>query len=381
MNRPKYDHVKEHEIIGIYPGAPSVEVGALKGFPDAPKFFRPIERRENFKMFFQDKTPYWQPTCGWLFCDVHPFRPRQQPDNFANRQPLDGGPAIDYKATGNTIKGWFDLDYQWEDTAGGSTVKPGLIKVPDINKWEEFISMPNLDDLDWNGVEKDNKVYLDHDKAIQLGIQFGMWERLMNIMGVSDAAMALIDEDQQDGVHRFFDRLADLYVDYIQRMYNIVRIDSVFFHDDWGTHTGPFFSLDTCLEMIVPYTKRVIDACHKLDIIVEHHCCGKADLLVPAMIEEGSDFWLPQPSLHDLDAMIEKYNGSYTFALGSPLLTADMSEEHVRKMAKEWFEKYKDKKVLLTANIDPNDEMDFMNFLIFDDAVYELSRLYYQDAE
>lgn len=381
MSRPQYDVAKEHEVIGMYPGAPSLEVGPIRGLPELPRFYRPIERRENFKMFFQGKTPYWQPTCGWILCDTQPFRPRQCPDNFSNRQAIDGGPLIDYKPLGHILKAWFDLDFQWEENVGGATVKPGLIKVPDINKWEDYISMPNLDEFDWEGVKSDNKAYVDHDKVIQLGIQSGMWERLMNIMGVSEAAMALIDEDEQDGVHRFFDRLADFYVEYIQRMHGTVHIDSIFFHDDWGTQNGPFFSLETCLEMIVPYTKRVIDACHELSLTFEHHCCGKADKLVPAMIEEGSDFWMPQPSLHDLDALIEKYEGLYIFALGSPILTSDMSEEQVREMAREWFEKYKDKKVLLSMNVDPNDEMDFTKYPIFDDEIYELSRLYYQDAE
>jgi hypothetical protein len=37
------------------------------------------------------------------------------------------------------------------------------------------------------------------------------------------AALALIDEDQKDGVHRLFDRLADFYDDMIGRFSEILR--------------------------------------------------------------------------------------------------------------------------------------------------------------
>lgn len=383
MSRPKYDPVKEHEVIGLYPGIKGFVIGfAPNGISESPRVYRPIEPRENFKMLFRGETPYWIPESGWFFCDVHEFRPRQHPDNLANHQLLDGGDKVDFAAMGKIIKGWFDLEYQWEELSSGATVRPGLIKVPDISKWEDYISMPNLDDMDWEAIAKDNETYLNVDKANQLGIQFGFWERLMNIMGVAEAAMALIDEDQQDGVHRFFDKLADLYIDYIKRMCACCRIDSVFMHDDWGHQTGPFFSLAVCREMIVPYMKRVIDTCHELGLVFEHHSCGKAETLLPAMIEQGDDLWFPQPTLNDVDGLLEKYkNEPIALAVVNPVLTSDLSEEEVRNLAREWVNKYKGKRALLTQNIYFPELSDPSKYPIFKDAVYEYSRIAYQDAD
>lgn len=382
LSRKKFDPVKEREIIGMYPPAESVELAGMIGIPSFPRFYRPIERRENFKMLFRGETPYWIPTCGWFGADTVMFRPRQHLDNYANHQCFDGGERIDYRKVGNILTGWFDCELQWEEKIFGATVKPGPAKIPDINNWENYVSMPNLDDIDWKSIEQDNKEYLEGDRLIQLGIQLGMWERLMNLMGVAEAAMALVDEDQQEGVHRFFDQLSDVYVDYIQRMKNILNIESVFFHDDWGTSTGPFFSLETCREMIVPYIKRVTDACHDLGIIFEHHCCGKAERLIPAMIEQGDDYWYPQPSLNDIDAMIERYkDSSMTFAVASPVLTSEMTENEIRVLAQDWFEKYKDKGILLTANIDPIADIDMSKYPIFEDAIYEMSRIEFQEIE
>lgn len=382
MKRESYDPAKEHELIGMYPAIPSVEATGIHGLPATPQFYRPIERRENMKMLFRGETPYWIPVCGVFGSDLIMFRPRQNPDNFANHQAFDGGEIIDYTTVPKIVKGWFDLDYKWEENIAGATVKPGPAKVPDITRWEEYITMPNLDLIDWNAIVENNKDYLAGDRLIQLGIQFGMWERLMNLMGVSEAAIALIDEDQQDGVHRFFDQLSDFYIDYIRRLNNAVHLESVFLHDDWGTSTGPFFSLDTCREMIVPYIKKVVDECHRLGLIFEHHSCGNAEKLVPAMIEEGDDFWCPQPTLNNIDDMIEKYKDSHmTFGVASPVIRKETSDEEIREMAKAWVEKYKDKNILLTMNADPIAENDMSKYPIFADAVYEYSRIAYQDVE
>ncbi|MDK2904794.1 MAG: uroporphyrinogen decarboxylase [Eubacteriaceae bacterium] len=382
MKREPFDPVKEREVIGMYPSVDSVELAGMIGIPPFPRMYRPIERRENFKMLFRGERPYWIPVCGWFGADTNMFRPRQQADNYANHQAFDGGERIDYRKLGNVLVGWFDIELQWEEKVCGATAKPGVTKIPDINYWEDYVSMPDLDQMDWKAIENDNTEYLAGDRIIQLGIQLGFWERLMNLMGVAEAAVALVDEDQQDGVHRFFDQLADVYVDYIRRMKKIINVESVFFHDDWGTSTGPFFSLDTCREMIVPYMKRVTDCCHELGIIFEHHCCGKAEKLIPAMIEEGDDYWYPQPSLNNVDAMIETYKEQpITFAVASPVMTSDMSDDTIRKMAQAWFEKYKDKGILLTMNIDAIAENDPSKYPLFEDTIYELSRIAYQDAE
>ncbi len=116
---------------------------------------------------------------------------------------------------------------------------------------QEYI--PDLDALDWDRCENNNKDYLDTPQHNQLGILCGFWERLMSLMDVEGAAVALIDEDQSEGLHRFFDQYADFLIDYITRMKKICDIDGVLIHDDWGHQNGAFFSLDTAMEMFVPY--------------------------------------------------------------------------------------------------------------------------------
>lgn len=387
--RERYNAQKEHEIIGQYPCIKGFESDRAKQpdgrfyIPESPQYYRPIPTYQNFKMLFQGKTPYWMPNNGWVNCDVNEFRPRQHPDNVANHQCLDGGDYVDFKSMPLVQRGWFDLPLEWEPKCMGASVRPGNPILTDMNDWKSVLHFPNLDDINWDEMEEMNRLYLASDKVNQLGIQLGLWERMMCLMDVSNAAIALIDEDQEDAVHAFLDKLSDLYCDYIKRVSKIGRIDSVMFHDDWGTNKAPFFSLKTAEKIFVPPLKKIVDCCHELDIIFEHHCCGNAEALVPAMVKTGSDYWCPQAEINNVDRIIDTYKDEHIrFSVYSPTLPRGASEAEIREIGHAFVEKYKNKGVLFTQSVrisDPNHDPSL--YPIFKDAVYEHSRIAYQDCE
>ena len=387
MSRMPYNATREHERLEDYPAIPGLHNPEAPGpYGPEPHYWRPISPKENMKLLLlEGKKPWYIPMTGWFQCDVLMFRPRQHPDNLANLQIYDGGPLFDKASKPNPYPGWFDLPYVYEPKAKGCMVKPGFTALDDMSEWRDVLTMPDLDDMDWDEIYEMNKDYLQTDKVVELGIQFGLWERLMNLMGVTDAAMALLDEDQEEGIVDFLDTLSDVYCDYIRRMKAILPIDMVFFHDDWGTSTGPFFSLDTCMKFFVPPMRKVVSCCHELGIMFEHHCCGKAQDLVPAMIETGSDYWFPQPLLNDLDMLVKTYADAHlTFSLSNPFLGTDMTDDEVRQIAKEWVDEYAPYGVLLASNRDAELALpgyDPSKFPLFRDAVYEFSRIAYQDEE
>ena len=286
------------------------------------------------------------------------------PDNVATHLIFDSEPAYQYDS--DTMKSsWFDLDWVYVPVAGGATVQPGSPKVPDINRWEEYISMPDLDAMDWEGCAEKNKEYLNTPQMNQLGILSGFWERLMSLMDVDNAAMALIDEDQQEGVHRFFDRYADFLIDYIDRMKKCCDIDCVLIHDDWGHQNGPFFSIATAREMLVPYLRRVTDAVHARGMFFELHSCGKNEALVPAYIEAGVDMWCGQP-INDMAMLAKKYKDQpFVFGMPDPAIPEEASDAEVEELEEQWFEEFKDCRVA-TAFMAANP--------VFMSALYRVSR-------
>lgn len=366
---------KELEIVRMHRlgGAVALKDMGLTGIPnEEPIFNRPITEKENFKLLFSGKKPYWTPVGGWAFCDINVFRPRLHPDNVATHIIFDGEPSYQYKDL-TMRSSWFDLDWVFVPVAGGATVKPGEPKVPDMSEWETYISMPNLDDLDWEHVAQKNKEYLDTPQMNQLGILSGFWERLISLMDVEGAAVALIDEDQQEGVHRFFDQYADLLIDYIDRMKKRCDIDCVLIHDDWGHQNGGFFSLDTAMEMLVPYLKRVTDAVHERGMYFELHSCGKNEALVPAYIAAGVDLWCPQP-INDIAMLAEKYKDQpIFFGQQQPIeIPEGATPQEIEKLAQDWFDQFKDCHVIAAfIGADP----------AFMQALYRISRIAYSKCE
>ncbi|MGE4353025.1 MAG: uroporphyrinogen decarboxylase family protein [Oscillospiraceae bacterium] len=381
MARPAFSK-DEFKIVGMYPGVERFEVmGGKITVPESPIYNRPITQRENWKLLFDGKKPYWIPETGWIFCDQVQFRPRINPDNVANHQIFDGGPSVDYDKFGKVVhSSWFDLDWEWEYAISGATVRPGNPKVLDINHWEDYVSIPDLDALDWDLYKKENDEYLKIDKLRELGIQMSLWERLMCLMDVDNAAIALIDEDQKMGVHRFFDRLCDFYDDYIGRMSSLFDFDCVYLHDDWAYQRGTFFSIDTAREMLLPYLKRVVESAHKRGLYFEHHSCGKAESLVPVMIEAGVDMWCGQPAINDQDMLAQKYkNEPIVIGVGNPPIPNDATDEQLRDIAKGWVDRYKDCRVAAVFGFAPNFAQPA--YQKFRNYVYEYSRIAFQNYD
>ncbi|QSX07657.1 hypothetical protein J0B03_07390 [Alkalibacter rhizosphaerae] len=381
MSRPAFSE-KEFEVKGMYPGVECFEVmGAPMSVPESPEYDRPISVRENWKLLFEGNKPYWIPETGWIFCDQIQFRPRICPDNVANHQVFDGGPQYDYTTLGKVSHShWFDLDWEWDYSISGATVVGGSPKVPDINRWEEYVEIPKMEDMDWDLHLEENREYLKVDKLRELGIQAGLWERLMGLMDVSNAAIALVDDDQKEGVHRFFSKLCDFYDAYITKMKELYDLDAVYFHDDWGHQRAPFFSMDTVREMLLPYLKRIVETTHKNGMYFEHHSCGKAQDLMPVFIEAGVDMWCGQCEINDQDMLAQKYKDApIIVGVGNPNVPIDATVEEVKKIAYDWVERYKNCKVAAIFGLDPNFPTE--NFQLFRRYVYEYSRNAFQDME
>lgn len=264
------------------------------------KFQTPITPKENYRMVYERKIPMWMPLSG----DTLMLTPRVDPDNVARCFVFEANPLTPEEYTGGKDK--FGIEWVYVPVATGSMVKPGNPALDDVNDWKKVIKFPDIETWDWEGSKASNAEHLNTDKFISITILTGFFERLISFMDFDKAAVALIDEDQQDAVHELFDALADLYIKMIDKFIYCYHPDQISLHDDWGSERAPFFSLNTAREMIVPYIKRVTDYCHSRGLFFDIHSCGKNELLVPAYIEAGCDSWNGQP-MNDKEFIYEKY--------------------------------------------------------------------------
>lgn len=331
--RPAFSE-KELEVKGHYEHIIPVLTGV-------PILNSPVTAKENILMAMSGKKPYWYPMVGMIGGDYKPFRPRMFPDTFVAHDVWDGEPPADFGSLPLVLDGWFGTKWRFEPSAGGSLTDPGSQMISSINDWEK-LPWPDLDALDWEGCAQINAHYLNSGLPIVFGIPTTFWERFMSLLEVTEAAMMLIDEDQYDACHAFLDKLADHYCRQVTLVKKHFHADIILMHDDLGHQTGPFFSVDTYREMILPYFKRVVSKVHELGMRFEFHCCGKSECFVPCMIEAGVDLWCPQ-TINDIPALAHRYKDyPITFGVQLPVVAPGMPDEDeiARKVAREFVDTY-----------------------------------------
>ncbi|NLT14291.1 MAG: hypothetical protein GXY05_08100 [Clostridiales bacterium] len=265
----------------------------------------PVTPGENMRMLFEKQMPMWIPR----FDDYGPMPILVNPDYTAK---MFGG------------RDMFGVEWERVSVGFGTMVRPGHPLVTDINRWEDYVQMPDPDSWDWDSNYEEVKKAADPDKLTNVIFYTGFFERLISLMDFADAAVALIDEDQQEGVHRLFRTCCDIYKK-ILLQYKRFGANVITFHDDWGSQRAPFFSPDTVREMLLPYIKRIVDFIHTNGMYFDFHCCGKVEELVPLMIEAGMDAWSAQ-NINDFELVRKNHGEDIILVINpdvDPALNAD----------------------------------------------------------
>ena len=354
MSIPKFDP-KELEVVGY-------KLLPYYAGPKTVKLNSPISPKENFFRALRKETPYWIP----FNTDTQYFAPRIFPDNVVCGLVRDGEEPLtiaDYSG-----KGWFDTEWVFVETVGGATTVPGKQQLLDVNEWKT-LRFPDPSSYDWERSAKVNESFFERDLALKIDILCGYWERLMALMDVTDAAMAMIDEDSTDAVHQLFTALTDLYIETVDYCVEAYHPDIIQWHDDWGTQRAPFFAVDTIREMLVPHFKRLVDHVHSKGIFFEFHCCGANEPNVPLMIEAGFDLWNGQ-DMNDKKKLAKLYSKDIMIGVPMPMVSKEASDEEIKAAAREFFEEYKDLRVYIS---------DYACDPRLVQELYRLGREYYSD--
>jgi hypothetical protein len=331
--------------------------------PAPLKYATPITPRENMLAALRREKPLWLPLSG----DMLSIESRVNLDHVARAEVRDLGPVLKIEEKGGPDL--FGVEWVFVPMVGGSMVKPGLPILEDANDWEKIIKFPDIDALDWESCAAVNTAVNETERLLSVTFQNGIFERLISFMDFQGAALALVDDEQKEAVHKLFTRLCDMYEAMITKYLECLRLEMVVFHDDWGSQRAPFFSLETCREMVMPYIKRLADFCHSKGLLFQQHCCGKNELLVPAMIEAGVDMWIPQ-QINDVDVLRREYGDKIIFGVWPSPLPQDASDEETAKAAKAFAEKYtadfeRAPVVAVTFGVGPK----------FGEALYKASRI------
>jgi hypothetical protein len=293
MSIPKFDP-RELEVIAEVPGYP--------GAPPFRIFNTPLSQHDHGVKAFS-RSPWWQMI---QMVDTQMFSPSVIPDNIARAFCIEGGDARTLKDR-SVNSDMFGLEWEYEANVGGSIVRPGNPFLEGIEQWYDKVIWPDIDTWDWKSSLELNSNFLSPDRFNQMWFQTGWFERLIAFLDFENAVIAIFDEDSQEHVHKFFDKLTDLYIRIFDKATNTYpEIHSFFIHDDWGSQQAPFFSPAVVEKMIVPYMKRVTDFLHSKGLFCELHSCGNIIQMVPNIIAAGWDAWAPQ-LMNDIAKIYEMY--------------------------------------------------------------------------
>ncbi len=343
------------------------EIPGLFGFGVSRIYNRPITENENMRLLYEEDHPMWIPAGRAANAS---FSPAVIPDNIARAFVFDGT-GFDNKQGGGPDM--FGIPWVYVPVVGGSMEDPDVPHLfEDANDWEKALTFPDIDSWDWAGCRKANEEYLkkNSDKWIASYLLNGAWfERLISFMGFENAALALIDEDQEDALKALFARTTKLYMDIVDKYAEFFpEVDALNIHDDWGSQKAPFFSQNTAMEMIVPFMKQLTDHIKSKGFIADMHSCGHNFSRIEAYIAGGWESWTPQP-MNDTEKLFEEYGDKIiiTVDLKLPL---DMTDEQQRDCAKKFVETHciPGKKLKVTVDT---------HLAAFEKELYKQSRLAY----
>ena len=310
--------------------APVRVVPAMFGMPERRIWDSPITPGQNLIMACKEHDAMFLPSA----MDCNMMNTRILADNKARATVMDGLEPFTPNLEGE--KDVFGVTWLYEPVLNGSMVKPGNALFDDANDWEAVLKFPNPDEWDWEGAAKASEEHRsDPLNCYKATIFTGFYERLISFMDFEDAAVAMIDDEQQDAVKALFDRLADLYICYVDHFAKDFKLDGVELHDDWGSQMAPFMAPSIIEEMVVPSLKRVADRVHEHGMWFQQHSCGRIERLVPLMIEAGVDMWMGQ-DINDKAQCIKDYGDKIVIECEAPECGEDADEETVREAVEEW---------------------------------------------
>lgn len=308
------------------------------GTPPTKIWRTPVPLKDGY-IAAMKREPLWQ-LSG---IETGMFSPRFYPDNIARGLVVDGEGFVMSDQAGIPVGGKdiFGVEWVFVSSAGGSMVKPGNPLLASANEWKSKVKFPDINKWDWEGSAKKNEAYLKNlDTLPLIWLQNGFFERLVSFMDFEGAAMAIIDEEQQDAVKDLMQALADLYISIIDNFRKYFGLTSYTIHDDWGSQMAPFFSPAAGRELIVPAMRRVTDHIHSLGGIADFHSCGHVDMCIPNMIAAGWDSWSGM-AMNDTQGAYEKYGDKIIIGvIPDQWDPASTPEEKQREEARKFVDKF-----------------------------------------
>jgi hypothetical protein len=204
-----------------------------------------------------------------------------------------------------------------ESAAGGQIPAPGEFILTDITRWKKTITIPDMEQYDWQKLAEGDMAAMPADRDRQAACFVstnGVWERLAALMGFEEAMIALVEEP--DACNDLFAAITDFKLRLAEKVATYYQCDVFINFDDIATERNLFMSPSTYRALIKPHHKRLNDGIKNLGMIPVQHTCGHAELCVEDYIETGAAAWNSVQPSNDIARILDKHGDRFTLEGG-----------------------------------------------------------------
>lgn len=285
--------------------------------------------RENMDAVIMNGTPdRYCNNYEAIMLQLHPFMLRS---------------PMPQKGQEDVVDAW-GVTNSWPANVPGSfpVHTPDKIVIKDFDHWKDYLKAPALDitEDEWNMWKG---AYAGVDKTQAYAAPFvapGLFERLHHCSGIENAMIAFYENP--DEVHDIIKYVTEWELKLAEGICTNLKPDCCFHHDDWGSMTSTFMSVDMFEEFFVDAYKEIYGYYHNHGCkYIVHHSDSYGATLVPDMIEMGINVWQGCTSTNDLPTLVKKYGDKITFMGGfdgAMVDRADMTYDKIKKIVFDYID-------------------------------------------
>ena len=234
-------------------------------------------------------------------------------NSFTMLKGIPGDPVFKL-VRGNRIRGTNSYD-QWGTYIMFPEDAPAAVPfvteenqvIRDVTRWRDYVKVPDLAGKCADGWEEAiaAKAAIDQEQYLTMTVMgTGIFEQLHMLMTFEDTLVNLLLEPE--AMAELIDVICEYRLTYMKLIVEHLHPDLICSHDDWGSKTGLFFSVETWRELFKEPYRRLYDYLHENGVIVMHHGDSFMEPLVEDMAEIGVDIWQGVLPTNDIAAISEK---------------------------------------------------------------------------
>ena len=234
---------------------------------------------------------------------------------------------------------FFGQNWKYEPSAKAYNPDATNYIIKDVSKWREYVTIPDLDAIDWKSRFEAENLQLDRENnLIMVRDPIGIWERAFSMIEATELLSSLLIEPE--AMYDFFSMVADHKIKLHNYYIDYYKPDILAMNDDYGSGQGLFMSPETWRELIKPHLQRVIDNIRSKGVMYEHHCCGYLVPLVEEIAAMGAVSWNAVHICNDPYECKKMFGDKIAFAgvmlnswfMDAPNTTEEEIRAHVRDM-------------------------------------------------